>query len=150
MKATAALIPLALAIAGGETPRDGFSSSSGFIEVRVEGVRFPRGLVQASLFADVRGYPEDFRKAARTVSVAAAESTVSIRFDSIPAGAWALAVLHDADGDGLLDRNALGVPREGIGASNEAVRRLGPPRFRDARFLFHGDSLRLRLRLRYW
>lgn len=151
VKASAAAIPLILAaVAVGDGLPPGSLAATGPIEVRVEGIREPRGILQLSLFATADGYPEDFRKAARTRSVAASDSTLTARFDSVPAGPWALAVLHDADGDGVLDRNALGVPREGIGASNGAVRRLGPPRFKDARFLFHGDSLALRVRLRYW
>jgi uncharacterized protein (DUF2141 family) len=153
MIASAAWIAWVLAggaVAGERPNSEATPASAGPIVVRVEGIRPPRGLLQLSLFATGEGYPEDFRKAARTLSVAATDSTVTVRFDSVPAGPWALAILHDLDGDGRLDRSALGVPREGIGASHDAVRRLGPPRFRDARFLFQGDSLALRVRLRYW
>ena len=123
---------------------------AGPIVVHVEGLRDFRGLVRLSLFPTEAGFPEDFRKAARTLSVKAGDSMVTVRVDSVPVGTWALAVLHDIDEDEVLDRNALGVPREGIGASNGAVRLFGPPRFRDARFRFGGDSLGLRVRLKYW
>jgi uncharacterized protein (DUF2141 family) len=138
------------AISAGKSQSASPHAAEGPIEVRIVGIRDVGGLLRLSLFSSDAGFPEDFRKAARTHSVEAKDSTVIARFDSVPAGIWALAVLHDADGDGVLDRNALGVPREGIGASNGAVRRMGPPRFRDARFLFGGDSLGLRVRLRYW
>jgi uncharacterized protein (DUF2141 family) len=49
-----------------------------------------------------------------------------------------------------LDTTLLGVPKEGIGASREATRRLGEPRFEDARFVMDADDLHLRVSLRYW
>src|ERR1700694_1579338 len=39
--------------------------------------------------------------------------TVSVRFDKVPDGQWAAAVYHDENGNGILDRNGLGIPTEG-------------------------------------
>ena len=41
--------------------------------------------------------------------------------------------LHDLDGNGLFDRNALGIPRDGDGFSNNPLA-LGRPGFARARF----------------
>lgn len=53
--------------------------------------------------------------------------------EDIPDGELALLVFHDENGDGLLDRNFIGIPREGIGLSNR-YRPKGPPSFVRARF----------------
>jgi uncharacterized protein (DUF2141 family) len=39
----------------------------------------------------------------------------------------------------LLDTNFLGIPREGVGVSNNKIPSLGPPRWEDATFAVEGD-----------
>ncbi len=53
---------------------------------------------------------------------------MSFTFRNVPAGPLAVAVYQDANGNGRLDRNALGVPSEPYGFSND-VGRLAPPTF---------------------
>jgi hypothetical protein len=42
--------------------------------------------------------------------------------------------------NGKLDRNFMGSPKEGVGASNDAKGSFGPPKFADARFTFKGPD----------
>lgn len=51
-----------------------------------------------------------------------------------PAGTYAIAVLHDEDGDGDMDRDFIGIPQEGYGFSSGARPGFGPPSFDDAAF----------------
>ena len=56
-------------------------------------------------------------------------------FEDIPYGAYAVAVIHDIDGNGRLNRTMFGMPAEPIGFSNGArAGFFGPPSFADARF----------------
>jgi len=68
-------------------------------------------------------------------------------FENVPPGEYALAVLHDADANGRMARNALGIPREGYALSGEAT---GLPRFDAALIRLAPPLCRLELRLRYW
>jgi uncharacterized protein (DUF2141 family) len=54
-------------------------------------------------------------------------------------GTYAIAVLHDEDGDGDMDRDFIGLPQEGYGFSSGARPGFGPPSFGDASFE-HGES----------
>ncbi|HSK41756.1 MAG TPA: DUF2141 domain-containing protein, partial [Arenibaculum sp.] len=47
----------------------------------------------------------------------------------VPAGRYGIAVLHDLDGDGALDRTVFGMPTEPFGFSNDAFGFMGPPEF---------------------
>jgi len=66
---------------------------------------------------------------------------------SLPQGTYALAIFHDEDDDGELDKNWLGIPKEPIGFSNDAKGRMGPPRFEDAAFSLsiHHQSIKITL-----
>lgn len=81
---------------------------------------------------------------------AAAQSgvtTVVIR--NVPPGRYALQAFHDENDNHRVDRAIFGIPREGIGFSNDARIVLGPPKWADAVFTVAGD-MKLRLKMRYF
>lgn len=49
-------------------------------------------------------------------------------------GRYAFAFYHDADGDNELDTDAIGIPQEGYGFSNDVRPGLGAPSFESAAF----------------
>lgn len=53
-------------------------------------------------------------------------------FGDLPSGTYALALIHDENGNGKLD-TMLGIPREGFGFSRNPAIRFGPPKFASAR-----------------
>jgi uncharacterized protein (DUF2141 family) len=71
------------------------------------------------------------------------------RFAAVAPGAYAVAVVHDENGNGRLDRNLLGIPTEGVGASNNPVSHFGPPKFGDARFDYSGGIVTLSVQMHY-
>lgn len=54
-----------------------------------------------------------------------------LRFEGLPSGTYALALIHDENGNGRLD-TVMGIPREGFGFSNNPAIRFGPPSFKSA------------------
>ena len=52
----------------------------------------------------------------------------------VPPGSYGIAIIHDANGDGKINTNALGIPTEAFGFSNNAKAGFGPPGFRRAVF----------------
>jgi uncharacterized protein (DUF2141 family) len=52
----------------------------------------------------------------------------------LPLGDYALSVFYDQDGDGELKTNFIGMPKEPIALSNNAVAKFGPPKYSDAVF----------------
>ena len=55
-----------------------------------------------------------------------ARSDMVLEFTDVPPGTYAIALLHDENGNGRADR-VLMVPREGFGFSRNAPVRMGPP-----------------------
>ena len=52
----------------------------------------------------------------------------------LPAGEYALSVYQDVNGDGRLERNFMGIPKEPAGLSNNLRPKFGPPKYKDAAF----------------
>jgi uncharacterized protein (DUF2141 family) len=59
---------------------------------------------------------------------------VRLELTDLAPGEYAVSVVHDENGNNTLDTNWVGMPKEGIGTSNNAKGRMGPPKYRDAKF----------------
>lgn len=57
---------------------------------------------------------------------------------SLPAGEYAVRVMHDKNGNGDLDANFVGMPKEPWAMSNNAKGNFGPPKWKDAKFDLKG------------
>ena len=69
---------------------------------------------------------------------------------NLPAGRYAVQAFLDENNNGEVDRALFGVPKEGVGFSNDAKIRFGPPKFAEAVFAFDGNARTIRLNLRYY
>ena len=119
----------------------------GRLDVAVDKLRSSKGLIRVCLTNDPANFPACVDDAdAVTRSVPAGTRTV--RFAGLPYGGYAVAVIHDENGNARLDTFA-GIPREGFGFSRNPVVRFGPPRFSAARFQLAGDAETQQVNMRY-
>ena len=110
-----------------------FEAAAADLEVRIEGLRSADGDVRVALHRQLEdgNFPAD-NGVVGAIMRPAALGTVRVIFADVAPGAYAVAAFHDADGDGALNQNFLGMPAEGYGFSNGAVGFMGPPSFQDA------------------
>ena len=125
-------------------------SSCPGIHVKVANIKSSTGTVACALFESAAGFPAGFLRFATNIVIMKIRDThARCDFEDIPAGTYALAVIHDETENGELDTNLLGVPTEGYGFSNDAIARLGAPSFSAASFTYDGQNLDLTISLRY-
>jgi uncharacterized protein (DUF2141 family) len=127
------------------------------ITVRVTGARNAEGKIGVALFRTAEGFPEEYSKATAGQWVQIDPHTLSAQaiFNNVPRGSYAVSVLHDENLNGKLDRSfvclpGLCMPKEGYGASNNPPKRLGPPKFDDAKFTLDRADVDLEIKLIYW
>jgi len=71
-------------------------------------------------------------------------------FLNVEPGTYAIAVVHDENGNGKLDKNFVGVPSEGYGVSNNKTYALSAPNWNESTFtLGANESKTLQVKLRY-
>lgn len=99
--------------------------------VRVTDIRTAKGNIGIAVVDSEAGWSNQSKPAAAQL-VAASGEEVTFRFD-LPAGAYAVRVMHDENGNGKLDTNILGIPTEGYGFSNN-LKVMRVVRFDEARF----------------
>lgn len=123
------------------------ASLAGSLEIDVAGMRSARGLIRVCLTADPRNFPgclDDKRAVTRSVPA----SQRIIRFDDLPPGKYAAALIHDENSNAKLD-TLLGIPREGFGFSRNPPIGFGPPRFTAAEFALGGVAETQQVTMRY-
>lgn len=115
------------------------SARAGELVVRIHGLDAARGEIQVELFGEAdrlnfpyseRGVTAEVRLKARALDTPATDASVA--FGQLAPGRYALVVVDDANGNGDLDRNLLGIPTESYGFSNGIRPTLRPPTFEEA------------------
>jgi len=119
--------------------------SAGDIRLQITGFDHPLGDVHIGLYRQAKGFLHTDRTYKKIIQKA--KKSLSCRFKSVPKGTYAIAVFHDANKNGILDKNFLGIPKEQTGTSNNVVTHLGPPSFEKAKFT-HNKETKLSIRLR--
>jgi uncharacterized protein (DUF2141 family) len=119
------------------------------IKVVVVGLHSNDGEVDCALFGSADGFPGESAKAGKTAKSKIENGQAVCIFGGVAPGDYAVSVFHDGNGNGKLDRNFMGMPKEGVGASNDAVGHFGPPKFDDARFSYPGGRSVLAIHVKY-
>ncbi len=121
----------------------------GALKVVVVGLHSNVGEVDCTLFGGAVGFPDDSSKAGRTAKSKIENGQAVCMFTDIAPGEYAVSVFHDENSNGKLDRNFMGMPKEGVGASNDAAGHFGPPKYDDARFNYKGGRSVLAIHVKY-
>ena len=119
------------------------------IKVVVVGLHNNDGEVDCALFGSAGGFPDDSSKAGKTAKSKIENGQAVCMFADVVPGDYAVSVFHDENLNGKLDRNFIGMPKEGVGASNDATGHFGPPKFDDARFSYKGGRSVLAIHVKY-
>jgi uncharacterized protein (DUF2141 family) len=119
------------------------------IHVEIGGLRNDKGQVVCALYSSSEGFPKKSEKAVAHVNSAISDKQAVCEFSGIVPGTYAVSVFHDENSNGKLDTNFMGIPREGVGASNGARGHLGPPKFEAAAFQFSGGRVDLKITINY-
>lgn len=109
---------------------------TGILIVEISGLKDATGDVYVAVYnSDDDWLSEDAVFASEKVAIADALDGELVRTElQLPLDDYALTVFYDADGDGELDTNFIGIPKEPFAMSNNAVAKFGPPKYDEAVF----------------
>ena len=122
------------------------SARAALIEVAVTGVNEARGHIRVGICTEDTFLTETCPY--QGVAQAIVGATI-VKVDGVPPGQYAAQVFQDETDQGVVHQNALGIPKEGIGFSNDAPLHLRGPRFSDAAFSVEQGVARITLKLRH-
>lgn len=143
VRAWASVAALALigapALAGGAT-------GAGILHVEIGNVRTAHGRVHI----DVCTQAQFLKDCPISADAPARVGVTTVSLAGLPPGRYAVQAFLDENGNGKVDQALFGIPKEGVGFSNDARIKLGPPKWSDAMFDTSGGEQTIRFSLRYF
>ncbi|WP_337966927.1 DUF2141 domain-containing protein [uncultured Flavobacterium sp.] len=107
------------------------------LTVTVSGLKNDTGIVKVGLYNSDGTF---LKTTYKSLTSEIKNNQVVVTFDNLSTGEYAISTYHDENNNGKLDRNAMGIPSEAYAASNNAKGFMGPPSYKDAKFLIDKDS----------
>jgi uncharacterized protein (DUF2141 family) len=147
-KAASRLQKLVLLAILGLSARVAADGAGARLTVRVKTFRNTQGALACRLFRSGEGFPEAPDHSIGMVSRIVGESAECV-FEGVKPGTYAVSVMHDENGNQQLDKNFLGIPKEGYGVSNNHTHALGAPNWDESKFEVAEKDLQLDIALRY-
>ena len=125
-----------------------FSESPSNVLIEVSGFKNTRGTLNCRLFTKAADFPDG--EGIVTLRVPITGPNTSCSFSNVEPDKYAIAVVHDENGNGKLDKNFVGVPSEGYGVSNNKTYALTAPKWNESIFtLGVNERKTLQVNLRY-
>lgn len=124
------------------------SDSRSTLTVELKNLRI-EGTVYITLYNNEDGYPMDSNKAFSKNMKKVAAETEKIVFNDVPYGTYAVSVWHDQNDNQKMEKSFIGIPKEGLGVSNNAKGKMGPPKFKDAKFEIKQEKTDISITVKY-
>ncbi len=124
-------------------------AQTGRIIVHITELRNIDGMLGASLYASKKGFPDTPEISFATLIKKVTTTEDTFVFENVPYGTYAIATLHDENGNGKMDKNFIGMPKEGCGISTNPKIGMGGPKFNDSVFTLNSKQLELTIPTRY-
>ena len=121
------------------------------LHVVVTGLKTTTGTIRACVFTTPAEFPS-CEKGVGTIKADAPANAPTVKFDipGVPVGASvAVSLFADVDNSQTMERHFIGIPKEPIGASNNATEPMGAPKFEKARFVAK-PNMTVPIALRYY
>lgn len=119
------------------------------VSLTVTGMRSKKGDLCVSVFKDNQSF-KDNKPSTRLKFAKSAAQGGNMRINlTLPPGTYGIAMLDDENGNGKMDNNMVGMPKEGFGFSNFYLSGLSRPSFDDFRFEVKSSPVTLNGKLRF-
>ena len=118
------------------------------LQVSISGASSDTGKIRILVFSKPSGFPDQVKQAVRSISLPPKSGKASFKLTDLPAGTYAIGVIHDLDNNGKLSTNAVGYPTEKFGFSKNPKVYFGPPSFEKAAFVLGKTAVSLEISLR--
>lgn len=118
-----------------------FAQKTHSITVDFTGMKSNKGNLLVALYNTEKSF---LKEPYKTIKSKIDSLKSKVVFKDIPAGEYAISAFHDENDNQKMDVNFFGAPKEAIGTSNDAKGFMGPPKYKDAKFIVK-DNVALKI-----
>ena len=115
------------------------------LTIHIDDVKAAGGSIMVAVYGSEGTF---LKKPDNATGAPATAGATKVVFKDLPEGTYAFAVFHDANSNGKMDKNLVGIPTEDYAFSNNAMGKMGPPSFDDAKFALPAAGAAVRVSLK--
>ena len=123
------------------------SESTGNLIINISGFPSSDGFAMVALHNSEESYEGGEVSAIAKTKIMVVDRKVQVVFTNLPYGWYGVSLYHDENGDGQIDKNAMGIPKEAYGFSNNAKGIFGKPDYQDVKFELNSAEKQIAINL---
>jgi uncharacterized protein (DUF2141 family) len=116
------------------------------VTVKVTNIQSKKGTIYIGFYSENQDFPNHSAKHLKK-SVKPTKGSVELTID-LPKGTYAIAVLHDTNGNDKLDENFFGIPKEPYGFSKNVHHSFSASTFDECKFKLENEKLDFVIKLK--
>ena len=128
-------------------PSPVFSESIGKLVIDISGFPSSDGFAMVALHNSEESYNGGENQAIAKTRVRVVDQKVQVIFANLPYGSYGVSIYHDENANGTMDKNAMGIPKEAYGFSNNAKGFFGKPNYKDVMFQLDSAEMQIVINL---
>lgn len=119
------------------------------LRVKVSGIRSAKGKIILNVFKDEAGYEKQQSFTTLNFDKKALKNGVLNVNGSVATGTYGITLIDDENANGKLEKNFVGIPREGFGFSNFFMTKMKKPTFNEFKFEIKPGSTEIEIKAKY-
>lgn len=123
------------------------AASAATLTIEITEISEPKGKMMVKLVASAEAYEGEQKPTAAQAVDVTSNAPISLKFADLAPGNYAVMVMQDENGNGRLDSNMLGIPKEGYGFSNNP-RVMRKPTFDESKFVVTEADQQIKIEIR--
>ena len=129
------------------SPLTGFGETTGNLVVNISGFPSSEGFAMVALSNSKESYKFGENAAIALTRIRLVDQRAQVIFTNLAYSWYAISIYHDENSNGTMDKNAMGIPKEAYGFSNNARGLFGPPAYKDVMFQLNSAEKQIDIKL---
>jgi uncharacterized protein (DUF2141 family) len=123
------------------------SESTGNLIVNISGFPSSDGFAMVALNNSEESYKGGENEAIAKIKTRVIDQKAQVIFENLPYGSYGVSLYHDENGNGKMDKNVMGIPKEAYGFSNNAKGFFGKPGSKKVKFQLNSAEMKIAISL---
>ena len=123
------------------------SESTGILIVNINGFPSSEGFAMVALHDSKESYKGEAAAAIAKTQIKVIDQKAQAIFGNMAYGGYGVSIFHDKNANGKMDKNAMGIPKEAYGFSNNAKGFFGKPDYKKVVFQLNSAEKQIAINL---